>query len=73
MTASADRDKRHPAFCVNTAICSLRPPVYHGHPVSEEGFLVFFDYGWSFLDVMREYRFSTEKEMTKSGLRLVSH
>lgn len=36
----------------------LHPPVYHGNPVSEEGSLVFHDFGWDILDMSREAGFS---------------
>ena len=33
------------------------PPVYHGNPVSDDGSLVFTDFGWDFLDQMRSAGF----------------
>ncbi len=36
----------------------LLPEEYHRNPVSEEGSLVFYDYGWDFLDFFREAGFS---------------
>jgi GT2 family glycosyltransferase/ubiquinone/menaquinone biosynthesis C-methylase UbiE len=30
------------------------PEVYHGNPISEQGSLVFTDFGWDFLDEMRD-------------------
>lgn len=35
------------------------PPVYHGNPVSEQGSLVFTDFGWDVLDTMRDAGFRT--------------
>lgn len=37
----------------------LRPPVYHGNPLSEDGSLVFTDFGWDILEVMRSGGFSS--------------
>ena len=36
----------------------LLPEQYHGNPLSEKGSLVFYDYGWDFLDMCREAGFS---------------
>ena len=33
-------------------------PAYHGNPISEEGSLVFTDYGWDLLQMMRDAGFS---------------
>lgn len=33
------------------------PPQYHGNPISPEGSLVFFDYGWDFLSTCRDAGF----------------
>jgi GT2 family glycosyltransferase len=35
-------------------------PAYHGNPVSEDGSLVFTDFGWDLLDVIRASGFSIE-------------
>ena len=37
----------------------LLPPQYHGNPVSSNGSLVFHDFGWDLLDVMRSVGFSS--------------
>jgi hypothetical protein len=37
----------------------LLPPQYHGNPVSSDGSLVFQDFGWDLLDVMRGAGFSS--------------
>ncbi len=34
------------------------PPVYHGKPKSDEGVLVFWDYGWQMLEDLKEAGFS---------------
>lgn len=34
------------------------PPVYHGNPVSDDGSLVFTDFGWDFLQGIREAGFA---------------
>ncbi|MBS9476064.1 class I SAM-dependent methyltransferase [Ancylobacter radicis] len=39
-------------------IVHLLPPMFHGNPVSEEGSLVFYDFGWDILDMAREAGFS---------------
>jgi hypothetical protein len=36
----------------------LLPPQYHGNPVSSEGSLVFHDFGWDLLDLIRDAGFS---------------
>jgi hypothetical protein len=36
----------------------MLPPAYHGNPVSAEGSLVFTDFGWDLLDLMRQAGFS---------------
>jgi hypothetical protein len=35
----------------------IRPPVFHGNPLSEQGSLVFYDFGWDLLDLYREIGF----------------
>lgn len=35
----------------------LLPPVYHGNPVSDDGSLVFVDFGWDLLDEIRQSGF----------------
>lgn len=46
------------ARLVDGAIEHLHPPKYHGNPVSADGSLVFQDFGWDLLDVMRRAGFS---------------
>jgi GT2 family glycosyltransferase/glycosyltransferase involved in cell wall biosynthesis len=36
----------------------ILPPIYHGNPVSEKGSLVFTDYGWDVIDILRGVGFS---------------
>lgn len=36
----------------------LQPPTYHGNPVSNEGSLVFTDFGWDFLSLVEQSGFS---------------
>lgn len=38
-------------------IKNVLPEIYHGNPISEKGSLVFYDYGWDFLDVCKEVGF----------------
>lgn len=40
------------------AVQHLHPPHYHGNPVSADGSLVFQDFGWDLLDVMRQAGFA---------------
>ena len=42
----------------NGNIIMLQPPVYHGDPVSAEGALVFNDFGWDIVDIIRDAGFS---------------
>ena len=35
----------------------LKAPLYHGNPMSEEGSLVFWDYGWDLLDLIKQIGF----------------
>lgn len=42
------------AEIVNKKISYLKEPVYHGNPVSNEGSLVFYDYGWDLLDWIKD-------------------
>ncbi|HFD86281.1 MAG TPA: glycosyltransferase [Gammaproteobacteria bacterium] len=46
------------AQLVNGELEQLLPAVYHGNPVSDDGSLVFTDFGWDILDVMRAAGFS---------------
>lgn len=39
----------------------IHPPVYHGNPVSDEGALVFTDFGWDFLGDIRQAGFADAK------------
>lgn len=36
----------------------ILPPQYHGNPLSKEGSLVFYDYGWDFLDLCKDADFA---------------
>ena len=36
----------------------LQPEVYHGNPLSEKGSLVFYDYGWDFLNFVKNAKFT---------------
>ncbi len=45
-----DRDRSEQRVqVVDGKLHHILPPVYHGNPVSDEGSLVFTDFGWSFL------------------------
>jgi SAM-dependent methyltransferase len=47
------------ARLVGEKVEHLLAPQYHGNPVSSEGSLVFQDFGWDLLDVMRDEGFSS--------------
>ncbi|MBU1191303.1 MAG: glycosyltransferase [Gammaproteobacteria bacterium] len=46
------------AEIVNGKLEHILPPVYHGNPVSDEGSLVFTDFGWDFLEEIRNAGFA---------------
>ena len=48
----------------------LLPEQYHGNPLSEKGSLVFYDYGWDFLDTCREAGFSDAYALAYYDARL---
>jgi hypothetical protein len=39
------------------SIRHLHPPEYHGDPLSKDGVLCFHNFGWSFLDDMKQVGF----------------
>ena len=41
----------------NDSVVHLLPPQYHGNPISEEGSLVFNEFGWDILDSIRDCGF----------------
>jgi len=45
------------AVLENGKIKSLLPEMYHGNPMSAKGSLVFYDFGWDFLDFTRKAGF----------------
>jgi SAM-dependent methyltransferase len=47
------------ARLVGSGIEHLLPPQYHGNPVSSDGSLVFHDFGWDLLDLMRGAGFTS--------------
>lgn len=47
------------AELVNGKLVHILPPVYHGNPVSDDGSLVFTDFGWDFLQDIRDAGFTT--------------
>jgi len=47
------------AALVDGALTHFLPEVYHGNPVSDEGSLVFTDFGWDFLQDMRDAGFAS--------------
>ena len=50
----SDRDETVQRAAIRDGqLVELLPPVFHGNPISEEGSLVFYDYGWSLLDRCR--------------------
>lgn len=46
------------AELVNGKLEHVLPPVYHGNPVSDDGSLVFTDFGWDFLQDIRDAGFA---------------
>jgi len=46
------------AVLENGEIKNLLPEVYHGNPLSKKGSLVFYEYGWDFLDFLKDAGFS---------------
>ena len=52
-----DRGERR-ATLVNGRLEHILPPVYHGNPVSDDGSLVFTDFGWDFLQSIRDAGFA---------------
>lgn len=55
---SSDRfTKRRARLNEDGSISDLLPPVYHANPVSEKGSLVYYDYGWDFLDYCKSAGF----------------
>jgi SAM-dependent methyltransferase len=55
----ADDTTRVRARLEGGSVEHLLPPQYHGNPVSPAGSLVFHDFGWDLLDVMRGAGFSS--------------
>ena len=51
-------ENRRRARLVDGVVEQLEPPVYHGNPLSEEGSLVFTDFGWEFVEQIRGAGFS---------------
>ncbi|NWL76803.1 hypothetical protein DM872_08080 [Pseudomonas taiwanensis] len=47
------------ARVINGEVEHILPPVFHGNPVSNDGSLVFTDFGWSFLQDIRNAGFTT--------------
>lgn len=41
------------AELINGELTYMLPAAYHGNPVSEDGSLVFADFGWDLMEVMR--------------------
>ena len=41
----------------STGIEYIEPPLYHGNPISDEGSLVYTDFGWDLIDMMNEVGF----------------
>lgn len=46
---------------INSVDEHILPPVFHGNPLSPEGSLVYTDYGWSVLDLIRDTGFTAAK------------
>ena len=52
-----DKTKKR-AQIVDGELVHLEEPAYHGNPVSSDGALVFYDFGWDMLDVCKDAGFS---------------
>lgn len=55
---SDQTETRRRAVIENGCLRELLPACYHGNPVSEQGSLVFHDFGWDILDACRQAGFS---------------
>lgn len=55
----ADRDMTESRAKIDAQgnIVHLKPPEYHGNPISREGSLVFHEYGWDLMDVLKRKGF----------------
>jgi SAM-dependent methyltransferase/FMN phosphatase YigB (HAD superfamily) len=58
----------------------LAAPIYHGNPVSNEGSLVFYDFGWDIIDICRRsgfddsfmlYYYSPKRLLLGGGLQFI--
>jgi hypothetical protein len=45
----------------NGEIIYIKPPQYHGNPMSKDGSLVFTDFGWDILDTLKNIGFCTSR------------
>lgn len=54
-----DRDMTESRAKIDTRgnIVHLKPPEYHGNPLSKEGSLVFHEYGWDLFDILKSKGF----------------
>ena len=57
---SEEKSKRRAEF-VNGKLEHILPPTYYGNPVSDDGSLVFTDFGWDFLQDIRNAGFNKVK------------
>lgn len=53
-----EKKTKQRAFIDNGNIVHLLPEQYHGNPLSEKGSLLFYDYGWDFLDFCKKAGFN---------------
>jgi len=45
------------AKIMNDSIQHILPPIYHGNPVSKNGSLVYYDFGWDIIDIIKSNGF----------------
>ncbi len=55
---AAERHSVRRAALVGGTVENLLPPIFHGNPVSEQGSLVFTDFGWDQLEAIRAAGFA---------------
>lgn len=54
---TTEKKTRQRALMKEGEVLYLLPEQYHGNPISEKGSLVFYDFGWDILDMLKEAEF----------------
>ena len=57
------------AYVKNDIIEYLQTPVYHGNPLSKEGSLVFTDFGWDLMEILKKIGFQDSRIEFYSDLK----